>query len=97
MGKRTSVYLTDELAAAVKASGVPLAELVRRGLAATPMLPFDDQPADGPSGDRPAPDNAGDACAHPPGRILKGLCMACGTRPPLGSLARVNVTELLRQ
>jgi hypothetical protein len=32
-GERTSVYLAADLAAAVKASGVPLAELVRRGLA----------------------------------------------------------------
>ena len=32
MGLRTSVYLTDELEAAWKASGVPLGELVRRGL-----------------------------------------------------------------
>ncbi len=31
---KTSVYLPDELAAAVKASGVPMAELIRRGLAA---------------------------------------------------------------
>jgi hypothetical protein len=35
MGQRTSVYLDDDLAAAVKASGIPLAELVRRGLAAS--------------------------------------------------------------
>lgn len=34
MGLRTSVYLSDELAAMWKASGIPLAELVRRGLAA---------------------------------------------------------------
>jgi hypothetical protein len=33
-GERTSVYLAADLAAAVKASGQPLAELVRRGLAA---------------------------------------------------------------
>ena len=33
-GERTSVYLAADLAAAVKASGVPLAELIRRGLAA---------------------------------------------------------------
>lgn len=32
MGKRTSVYLSDKIEAAVKASGVPLAELVKRGL-----------------------------------------------------------------
>jgi hypothetical protein len=35
LGQRSSVYLADDLAAAVKASGVPLAELVRRGLAAS--------------------------------------------------------------
>ena len=34
MGKRTSVYLSDELAAGVAASGAGLAELVRRGLGA---------------------------------------------------------------
>jgi hypothetical protein len=31
-GERTCVYLTADLAAAVKASGTPLAELIRRGL-----------------------------------------------------------------
>lgn len=35
MGKRTSIYLSDELAEAVRASGVPIAELVRRGLEAS--------------------------------------------------------------
>ena len=34
MGERTSVYLATDLRDAVKASGVPLAGLVRRGLAA---------------------------------------------------------------
>ena len=33
MGRRTSVYLDDDLHAAFEASGVPLAELIRRGLA----------------------------------------------------------------
>ena len=33
MGQRTSVYLNGDLHAAAKASGVPLAELIRRGLA----------------------------------------------------------------
>src|SRR5579859_3105238 len=32
MGVKTSVYLSDDLAEAVRASGVPLRELVRRGL-----------------------------------------------------------------
>ena len=34
MGQCTSIYLDDDLHAAVKASGVPLAELIRRGLTA---------------------------------------------------------------
>ena len=34
MSKRTSVYLSDELAAVVDAADVPLAELVRRGIGA---------------------------------------------------------------
>lgn len=38
-GERTSVYLTAELAAAVRACGVPLAELVRRGLGAAASVP----------------------------------------------------------
>ena len=33
-GERTSVSLATDLAAAVKASGQPLAELIRRGLTA---------------------------------------------------------------
>lgn len=36
-GKKTSVYLADDLAAAVEASGVPLAELLRRGLKEPPL------------------------------------------------------------
>lgn len=32
VGRKTSVYLTDDLAERVKESGVPLAELIRRGL-----------------------------------------------------------------
>src|SRR5262245_11106612 len=35
MGRRTSLYLTDGLAAAVEKSGMALADLVRRGLEAT--------------------------------------------------------------
>jgi hypothetical protein len=32
MGKRTSIYLSDELAEAVRVSGIPVPELIRRGL-----------------------------------------------------------------
>ena len=32
MGQKTSVYLTDETAERVKASGLTLGELIRRGL-----------------------------------------------------------------
>ena len=38
MGRRTSIYLSDELDEAWRASGVKLAELVRRGLAVDPPL-----------------------------------------------------------
>ena len=48
-GERTSVYLTAELAASVEASGAPLTELVRRGLAAAP----EPAAADVPAADRP--------------------------------------------
>src|SRR5690348_3929804 len=34
MGQKTSVYLADDVAAKAKASGIPLGELVRRGLEA---------------------------------------------------------------
>jgi hypothetical protein len=49
MGTRTSAYLDDSLQAAVKASGVPLAELVRRGLAhgTQPEAPATSSPSPG--------------------------------------------------
>jgi hypothetical protein len=60
MGKRTSVYLADDLAAAVDKTGLPLAELVRRGIygpAAKPVVVPLRKPADAvvvPAGDAPA-------------------------------------------
>jgi len=39
MGKKTSIYLSDELAEAVKASGVRPAELIRRGLDVREPMP----------------------------------------------------------
>ena len=41
MGKRTSVYLSDELAERVKASGLAPAELMRRGLDAGEPEPLE--------------------------------------------------------
>ncbi len=38
MGKKTSVYLHDQLAAEVEASGLPLAKLIQRGVAVAPLL-----------------------------------------------------------
>ena len=43
MGKKTSVWLTDDLAEAVKTSGVPIAELIRRGLGADSPDPLEDR------------------------------------------------------
>ncbi len=39
MGKRTSVYLSAEMAAAVDRTGLPLAELIRRGIFGPPANP----------------------------------------------------------
>jgi hypothetical protein len=64
MGQRTSVYLDDDLHAAVKASGVPLAELARRGLAA-PAVP--DTPAT-----VPAPSLTLPASEPSPGAVCSG-------------------------
>ena len=47
--ERTSVYLAADLAAAVKASGQPLAELVRRGLAVGTVEPVRPATAPGPA------------------------------------------------
>ena len=96
MGRRTSVYLSDELAVAVAASGVPLAELVRRGLGMVPAEPpvtvgpvqvvADERVPAGaaaldvrPPSRRPASRVEGQCPPHPGGRVLKGLCGACGT------------------
>ncbi len=38
MGKKTSVYLADDLSEAVEASGLSLADLIRIGLASKPRL-----------------------------------------------------------
>lgn len=85
VGKRTSVYLSDGLAAAVEASGVPLAELIRRGLgaplppaAAVPARPAPARPRSAelpPAGPvRPA---ARRRCPHPGTRVIGGWCRQC--------------------
>lgn len=92
MGKRTSVYLGDGLAAAVAACGVPLAELIRRGLLADvvpggvpPVPPPPEVVTEAVVGiERPAPRKAraagsgpGGGCRHP--HVVKGWCRECGT------------------
>jgi hypothetical protein len=47
MGKRTSVYLADDLAAAVEKTGLPLAELIRRGIYGPPARPVVVSPCGG--------------------------------------------------
>ena len=42
MGRKTSVYLTDELDAQLRASKLPLAEVVRRGLIHQDREPVDE-------------------------------------------------------
>lgn len=79
MGRRTSVYLSDGLAAAVAESGVPLAELVCRGLGAGSA-------AESPPGEPPAAAAPRVAvgraqrrrCPHPGTRVIGGWCRECG-------------------
>ena len=71
MGQRSSVYLADDLAAAVKASGVPLAELVRRGLRR--------EQGRGSSPAPPSPAAVASLAALPEGEPSDGtLCMGPG-------------------
>jgi hypothetical protein len=93
VGKRTSVYLSDGLAAAVEASGVPLAELIRRGLAArTPgetreraapphAIPtVTVTPMQPPLGQAPERGSMAPRprCPHPGTRMIGGWCRQCG-------------------
>ncbi len=93
VGKRTSVYLTEDLDAAVRASGVPLAELIRRGLGNHPETPGEigarvttarkarelGQASARERRTSPAPaPPAAEPCRHPMSRRIKGTCAACG-------------------
>ena len=68
MGQRTSVYLDDALQSAVKASGIPLSELVRRGLAAGHNQAVCDT--------RPTPATAPSLAALPDGEGCPGVACA---------------------
>lgn len=76
MGKRTSIYLTTELAAAISASGKPLAELLWRGL---DSLPLADQAELRLTPGEVQQLEAALDCPHPRARVHKGLCGLCGT------------------
>jgi hypothetical protein len=77
MARKVTIRLDDDLDAAVAASGVAVAELIRRGLTVKARA------------GRTAPLKAaagvpltrtGDPCPHPKTRVHKGLCGGCGTR-----------------
>jgi hypothetical protein len=74
VGKRTSVYLPDELAALTAASPLSLPDLIARGLA----CPGHTAPAPAPAPPRERGMVLGEQCRHPPARVMKGLCGACG-------------------
>lgn len=81
MGK-TSVYLTEDLAAAAKAAGVSLSELIRRGLAAGEPEPLEALirrvVREELTAAKGSPAGNAQPCPHPKARISKGLCGACG-------------------
>jgi hypothetical protein len=82
VGKKTSVYLSDELAGRVKASGVAPADLIRRGLDAGQPEPLETllRRVLRAVLDEWASEHAAQQdCPHPQARVHKGLCGACGT------------------
>jgi len=87
MGRKTSVYLSDEISGRVKASGLPIAELVRRGLdageppelEATLRRVIRQELASPGHAGLPAQPADDEECPHPKARINKGLCGNCGT------------------
>lgn len=68
-GKNTSIYISTELAQAIKASGKKPVELIWRGLET--LRPRAVEVLAGP--------HQASCPPHPKARIQKGLCMACGT------------------
>ena len=87
MGKRTSLYLPDDVAASAAASPLTLAELITRGLAC-PGHTSRPAPASVPRGradvpgSLPALGSPLDDCKHPSARVIKSLCGACGRAVP---------------
>jgi hypothetical protein len=84
VGKRTSVYLSDDLAAAVRASGVPLGELIRRGLEAdigraiAQTAAAAQEPVPAAAVAVTTPPKARRRCPHPGTRVIGGWCGECG-------------------
>lgn len=90
MGKKTSVYLDDDLAAAVAESGEGIAVLIRRGLGTEAVTVASAATAAAEAVRAALAEDLrlivrqevrealGGDCPHPPARVLKGLCGACG-------------------
>jgi hypothetical protein len=73
MGRRTSVYLSTALEAAIAKDGRSLSEILWSGIyAAQTGTPNAETPARTHTADGPP------ECPHPPGRVFKGLCYQCG-------------------
>lgn len=79
MARSVRIQLDDDLDAAVRASGVSVTELVRRGLSVKVRAKrtVSSKVAAGVPLTR-----TGDPCPHPKSRVHKGLCGGCGTRVP---------------
>jgi hypothetical protein len=77
MARSVRVQLDDDLDAAVRASGVSVTELVRRGLTVKTRA----KRAVAPKAPAGVPlTRTGDPCPHPKARVNKGLCGGGGTR-----------------
>lgn len=82
-GHKTSIYLTDELAGRVRASGLQLPELIRRGLEAGAPAPLEEvirrvvREELAAWAAEPAVERRPE-CRHPVESVVDGVCRACG-------------------
>jgi hypothetical protein len=78
-GRKTSVYLTEELAERVRESGLSLPDLIRRGLDAGGPTPLEEMIRRAVREEMAAGRRQGSGCPHPSDRVDElGKCRDCG-------------------
>ena len=78
-GRKTSIYLTDELAERVRESGLSLPDLIRRGLDAQGPTPLEEMIRRAVREEMAAGRQREPECRHPSDRVKDdGTCGGCG-------------------